>query len=88
MIVNKQEKRAGVDMEEINAVVRNIIDRQIKVALANADNYDNENNVIDDYVAADVHIAMARNNWENIDNMINEVLQENHIYQSVIRRVA
>ena len=75
-------------MSQINDIVKSMISDQVKIAIANSDNYDNDNNIIDDYVAADVHIAMANDNWENIDNMINEVLKEHDIYQSNIRRVA
>ena len=60
----------------------------VLAALANADNYDNDGNVIDDYVAADVYIAMSDDNFENVDDMINEVLKEHEIYESNIRRVA
>tara|TARA_R110002012_G_C11396968_1_gene585256 strand:- start:328 stop:594 length:267 start_codon:yes stop_codon:yes gene_type:complete len=88
MIVNKQQNKAGTDMSEINDIVKNMISSQVEIAIENPDNYDNDNNIIDDYVAADVHIAMANDNWENIDNMINEVLKEHDIYETTIKRVA
>tara|TARA_Y100000401_G_scaffold95936_1_gene82834 strand:+ start:282 stop:548 length:267 start_codon:yes stop_codon:yes gene_type:complete len=88
MIVNKQQKRAGADMESIRGIVKKMIARHIEVALANADNYDGDGNVIDDYVAADVYIAMSDDNFENVNDMIGEVLMEHEIYESSIRRVA
>ena len=93
MIIDKQQKKAGHDMEKTKDIVKIMITDYIKVALANVDNYDKENNVIDDYVAADVYIAMARNiwardNWKDTDNMIDKILKENNIYQTTIRRVA
>tara|TARA_R110002020_G_scaffold163616_1_gene349691 strand:- start:75 stop:341 length:267 start_codon:yes stop_codon:yes gene_type:complete len=88
MIANKQQKRAGDDMERIYAIVRKMIARHVAVALANADNYDNHGNVIDDYVAADVHIAMKDDNFENVGDLIDDVLKEHEIYQSNIRKVA
>ena len=75
-------------MEKIYAIVRKMIARHVDAALANADNYDSDENIIDDYVAADVHIAMKDDNFENVGDLIDEVLKENEIYQSNIRRAA
>ncbi len=88
MIANKQQKRAGDDMERIYAIVRKMIARHVAVALTNADNYDSDENIIDDYVAADVYIAMKDDNFENVGDLIDEVLKEHEIYQSNIRRAA
>ena len=88
MMINNKEKTAGVDMDKIQDIVKRMIGDHVKVALANQDNYDNDGNVIDDYVAADVAIAMNNDNWMNVDDLIDDVLKDNDIYQSAIRRVA
>ena len=66
-------------MEKIYVIVRKMIARHVAVALANADNYDNYGNVIDDYVAADVRIAMKDDNFENVGDLIDDVLKEHEI---------
>lgn len=88
MMINYKENTAGVDMDKIQDIVKRMIGDHVRVALANQDNYDNDGNVIDDYVAADVKIAMDNDNWMNVDDLIDDVLKDNDIYQSNIRRVA
>ena len=88
MMINNKENTAGVDMDKIQDIVKRMIGDHVKVALANQDNYDNDGNVIDDYVAADVAIAMNNDNWMNVDDLIDDVLKDHGIYQSAIRRVA
>ena len=66
-------------------IVKRMILREFETAMNNPDNYDMENKIIHDYVAADVRIAMAEDNFENVEDMIVEILDNHGIVESRIK---
>ena len=66
-------------------IVKRMILREFEIAMNNPDNYDMENKIIHDYVAADVRIAMAEDNFENVEDMIVEILDNHGIVESRIK---
>ena len=66
-------------------IVKRMILKEFETAMNNPDNYDMENKIIHDYVAADVRIAMAEDNFENVEDMIVEILENHCIVESRIK---
>jgi len=69
----------------VREIVKRMILKEFETAMNNPDNYDSENKIIHDYVAADVRIAMAEDNFENVEDMIVEILDNHGIVESRIK---